>query len=275
MQPLEIGVIFWAGGDPRETLRGLKELGVNAGQLGLPGDYPLQGAAAKWKQALADEQFEIATVVCAYTGENYADVPTVQGTVGFMPPGTRQERVERTLAASDFAREIGVGSIACHVGFVPHSADDPEYIAVREVVRRICDHAANNSQTFALETGQEPADVLGNFIKDVRRPNLAINFDPANMILYGTGDPIQALAAVFPWVVSVHCKDGVWPVKEGALGVETPLGKGAVGMDQFIAKLKSLGYKGILCIEREIDDPEQKKADVRMAIGLLQELRRA
>lgn len=275
MQPLEIGVIFWAGGDPQETLRNLKALGVKAGQLGLPGNYPLDGAAARWKQALAGEQFELATVVCAYTGEDYADIPTVERTVGFVPEATRHERVERTLAASDFAHELGVGSIACHVGFVPHSRDDADYIAVREAVRRICDHAAAHGQTFALETGQEPAEVLGRFIQDVGRPNLAINFDPANMILYGTGDPISALEMVFPSVVSVHCKDGVWPAKPGALGVETPLGKGAVGMPQFIAKLKSLGYKGILCIEREIDNTEEKQADIRMAVELLQELRRA
>ena len=275
MQPLEIGVIFWAAGDPRETLRGLKALGAKAGQLGLPGNYSLEGAASRWKQALADEQFELATVVCAYNGEDYADVPTVERTVGFIPRATRRERVERTLAASDFARELGVGSIACHVGFVPHSPDNPNYIAVREAVRRICDHAGANGQTFALETGQEPAEVLAAFIKDVNRPNLAINFDPANMILYGTGDPIQALETVFPWVVSVHCKDGVWPAKAGALGVETPLGKGAVGMDKFIAKLKSLGYKGILSIEREIDNTEEKKADIRTAVELLERLRAA
>jgi L-ribulose-5-phosphate 3-epimerase len=275
MQPLEIGVIFWASGEPRETLQGLKALGVRAGQLGLPGGYSLEGAAAKWKAALAEEQFEIATVVCAYTGEDYADVPTVERTVGFIPPATREERVLRTLAASDFAHELGVGSIACHVGFVPHAKDNPEYIAVREDVRRICDHAAKNGQTFALETGQEPADVLAGFIRDVDRPNLAINFDPANMILYGTGDPIEALETVFPWVVSVHCKDGVWPAKAGALGTEMALGKGAVGMDRFIGKLKSLGYQGILSIEREIDDAEQKKADVRMAVELLERLRAA
>lgn len=273
MQPLEIGTIFWAGGDPRETLRGLKALGINAGQLGLPGGYSLDGAADAWKNAISDEKFELVTVVCAYVGEDYADAPTVERTVGFIPPATREERVQRTLAASDFAREIGVKSIACHVGFVPHSPQDPEYIAVREMVRRICDRAAKNGQTFALETGQEPADVLKSFIQDVDRPNLAINFDPANMIMYGTGDPIEALEVLFPSVVSVHCKDGEWPAKAGSLGVEKPLGQGAVGMERFIGKLRSLGYRGILAIEREIEDPEQKKKDIAMAVALLTRLR--
>ena len=44
-----------------------------------------------------------------------------------------------------------------------------------------------------LETGQETADGLLQFIADVGRDNLFVNFDPANMILYGTGEPIEAL----------------------------------------------------------------------------------
>jgi sugar phosphate isomerase/epimerase len=168
-----------------------------------------------------------------------------------------------------------VDSIALHVGFVPHDANDPEYIAVRNLVRRICDHAAKNGQTFALETGKEPADVLDRFLRDVDRPNLKINFDPANMIMYGTGDPIQALDVLARNIVSVHCKDGEWPDKKvaNALGTEKPLGQGAVGMENFIAKLKQIGYRGILSIEREIPDKEQKKRDLRMAVELLNRLR--
>src|SRR6185437_11461082 len=94
---------------------------------------------------------------------------------------------------SDFAAVIGAPGIATHIGFVPESHSDPDYVAVRDMVRRVCDRAASHNQTFALETGQEPARVLMAFLNDVARPNLGINFDPANMILYGTGDPIEAL----------------------------------------------------------------------------------
>src|SRR5580693_4177543 len=94
MQPLddmEIGVMFWAGRDPYETVRELKSWGVRCGQLGIPGDLPLEGAAAVWKQALAEENFTVVTVFAAYIGESYADIPTVQRTVGFVPPATRAE----------------------------------------------------------------------------------------------------------------------------------------------------------------------------------------
>lgn len=278
MQPLmdmEIGVMFWAGPDPEATLRGVKALGVRCGQMGIPGGMNLTGAAPAWKAALQAEQFTLVTVFAAFTGEDYADAPTVQRTVGFIPPATRAEREARTLEISDFAAALGVPSIALHVGFVPEDTSHPDYVAVRGMVRRICDHAAKHGQTFALETGQEPAHVLLNFLRDVDRPNLGINFDPANMILYGTGDPIEALGVLAPHVISVHCKDGDWPPKDvpGALGTERPLGQGSVGIERFIAKLKEIGYKGPLNIEREVEDQQQRQADIRMAVDLLRRIR--
>src|SRR6185295_18507714 len=169
LKQLEVGAMFWATPDPLAAIREAKSLGVRCGQLGVPGDLPIEGAAAAWKQALKAEDFTVITAFCAYTGESYADIPTVSQTVGFIPPFTRAEREARTLAVSDFASAIGVRSIGCHVGFVPEDATDPEYIAVRDLVRRICDHAASYGQTFAFETGQEPAENLLKFLKDVDR----------------------------------------------------------------------------------------------------------
>jgi len=277
MQPLsdmEIGVMFWAGRDPYETVRDLKSWGVRCGQMGIPGEMPLEGAAARWKQALAEENFTVVTVFAAYIGESYADIPTVQQTVGFVPPATRAERELRTLAVSDFAAEIGVPGIATHIGFVPEDRSSEDYIAVREMVRRVCDQAAVYGQTFALETGQESAPVLLEFLLSTERANLRINFDPANMILYGTGDPIAALDTLAPHVITVHCKDGDWPPKDspGALGEEKPLGQGSVGMERFIAKLKDVGYKGPLTIEREASDPVRRQRDIMMGAELLRRL---
>jgi sugar phosphate isomerase/epimerase len=269
LEPLETGVMFWAGRDPAETLAELKRLGVRCGQLGVPGDLDLSGAAA-WQT-----DFTIYTVFAAFTGESYADIPTVQKTVGFIPPATRGEREARMLAVSDFAAAMGAPGIATHIGFVPEDSDDPDYIAVREMVRRICDHASAHGQTFALETGQEPAEVLLDFIHDVNRDNLGINFDPANMILYGTGDPIEALGLLAPHVLSVHCKDGDWPPagEPDALGEEKALGAGSVGMERFIAELRKVGYQGPLAIEREASDPARRLRDIEAGIALLARLK--
>jgi sugar phosphate isomerase/epimerase len=271
LEDLEIGLMFWAGSDARQTIRNVKEFGVRAGQLGFPGELPLNGAAEQWDQALTAEQFTPVTAVCSYVGEDYADIPTVQRTVGLVPRNTRTERIERTKAVSDVARKLAIDSVACHIGFVPEEPDHPEYAGIRDVAREICDHCGENGQFFTLETGQEPAKVLLRFLEDVNRPNLRINFDPANMILYGTGDPIEALEVLGSQVISVHCKDGDWPPvdKPQALGTERPLGEGSVGIPRFVAKLKEIGYRGILSVEREEPDQAKRAADVRKAIALL------
>jgi L-ribulose-5-phosphate 3-epimerase len=268
----EVGVMFWAA---RDSLAEIASLGVRCGQLGIPGDLDLNaGVEREWKSALERAQFTIVTVFAAYQGEDYADIPAVQRTVGFVPHSTREQRERRTYEVSDFAAAIGVGSVATHVGFIPEDTRHTDYIAVREMVRRVADHAAGHGQTFALETGQEPALILQRFLKDVDRPNVGINFDPANMILYGTDDPIEALSLLGPVVLSVHVKDGDWPPpdREQALGQERPLGQGAVGIPRFIEKIKEIDFRGPLNIEREVENQQERIADIRRAVVYLKNL---
>jgi len=264
--------MFWAG---RDGLDEIATLGVRCGQLGIAGDLELHtGVAAQWKGALERAGFVLVTVFAAYRGEDYADIPTVQRTVGFIPRETRDERERRTYEVSDLAAAIGIGSVATHVGFIPEDTTHPDYIAVRDMVRRVAEHAAGHGQTFALETGQEPAHVLQRFLKDVNRSNVGINFDPANMILYGTGDPIEALSTLGPLVLSVHVKDGDWPAGDHgqALGLERPLGQGAVGIPRFVQKLKDIGFRGPLNIEREAENPDARLTDIRNAVVYLKQL---
>jgi len=267
LKPLEPGVMFWA---ERDSLEEIRALGVRCGQMGIPGGMKLTDAQAKaWKSDL-----ELVTVFAAYEGEDYADIPAVQRTVGFVPAGTRQARERRTCEVSDFAAKLGVDSIACHIGFVPEDRAHPDYVDLRSLVRRICDHAARHGQTFALETGQEPAHVLLRFMEDVGRPNLRINFDPANMILYGTGDPIGALRLLGPMVASVHCKDGDWPPPEtpGALGRERPLGEGSVGIERYVRTLAEIGFRGPLNVERETENQQERLRDIARGIALLRSI---
>jgi L-ribulose-5-phosphate 3-epimerase len=266
--------MFWAKEDARETLREVNSFGVSAGQLGFPGEMNLAGRADEWKAAVAGEDFVVVTAVLSYTGEDYADIPTVQRTVGLVPEATRAERVARTKQVAQVANELGINSVACHIGFVPHDRSQPLYAAIRDVARELCDHCAAYGQSFTLETGQEPADILLRFLADVDRPNLKINFDPANMILYGSGDPIEALRKLGRHVISVHCKDGDWPPKNdaNALGKERALGTGSVDFPRFIAVLNEIGYTGILSIEREEVDQAQRAADIRTGLRLLRRI---
>jgi sugar phosphate isomerase/epimerase len=274
----ETGVMFWAGDQPAQTLETLHDLGFRCGQIGIPGKLDLDSRMIQdWKKALEQAHFTIYTVFAAFEGESYADIPTVQRTVGFIPQVTREVRERRMLEVSDFAAQLGVAGIATHVGFVPDDTSDRDYLAVREMVRRVCDHAVSHQQTFALETGQERAGILLDFLIDVNRRNLGINFDPANMILYGTGDPVESLKVVGQHVVSVHCKDGDWPPTgvPGALGSERALGQGSVDFKAFLAGLKKIGYKGPLTIEREAHDKEERLRDIKDGKRLLDELKEA
>ena len=272
LAPLEVGCMFWAG---RDSIPEIAQMGVRCGQLGIGGETVITPEFVERTMAeLAANGMQVITVVAAYTGEDYADMPTVQRTVGFIPYSTRLERLNRTLEIVDLAAKLGVPGIACHVGFVPHDKLDPDYMDVRDVVRKICDYAASHGQTFALETGQEPALELLHFIHDVNRPNLKVNFDPANMILYGSGDPHDAVRVVASKIVSVHAKDGDWPPPRdaNALGKERPLGKGSVNFPRFIQTLRDVGYQGQLLVEREAQDPVERIADMRAAIPFLRGL---
>lgn len=283
--PLEVGLMFWGDHEPLKMIRAVKSLGLRCGHLGFTGAVDLKGLGEVYKKALADEDFTITAVFAAYDGESYADIPTVLNTVGFIPPATREAREKRTYEVVDMTAAIGVPIFACHIGFVPEDHSDPTYAPVRDMVRRICDYCATKGITFALETGQEPAETLLHFLEDVNRPNLKLNFDPANLILYGTAEPISALKLVGKYVVSVHCKDGDWPskAKPGSLGTEMPLGEGSVGMGEFLDTLKEIGYTGALTIEREValdqdmDDRHQAKLahvdDIKKAVTLLETLR--
>jgi sugar phosphate isomerase/epimerase len=178
---------------------------------------------------------------------------------------------------SDFAKLLGVGCVGLHIGFVPADRQSASYKSLIEVTRDLLDHVRANGQNLHLETGQESADHLLEFIHDVGRDNLFINFDPANMILYGTGDPIDALKKVGHLVRSVHCKDAKWAALDQrgtGWGTEVALGDGDVGMETYLRTLLSLGYTGPLTIEREIaHDRARQKADIGQAQRLLESLR--
>src|SRR5262249_24550190 len=143
-----------------------------------------------------------------FEGESYADIPTTVRTVGLVPRETRAARLAEMTEISDFAKLLGCCAVALHIGFVPAARDSADYKELVSCTRDLLDHVAGNGQTLNLETGQQSADHLLEFIHDVGRDNLFINFDPANMILYGSGEPIAALRKVGKYVRSVHCKDG-------------------------------------------------------------------
>jgi sugar phosphate isomerase/epimerase len=254
-----------------------QELGVPTIQIHAPHAHTrTQAQAEAFLQKLATANITLTCVFGGFEGESYADIPTVARTVGLVPPATRAARVQEMKEISDFAKILKCNTVALHLGFIPHDAHDALYQEVIAVTREICDHCRTNEQNLHLETGQETADGLLQFIHDVARDNLFVNFDPANMILYGTGEPIEALKKVGKYVRSVHCKDGKWAKNPGQeWGQEVPLGEGDVGMETYLRTLHEINYHGPLTIEREIpQEPARQKAEIAHAVNLLTELKR-
>ena len=254
-----------------------REVGGRPIQLHAPARETRTAEYAERLQAqLKDLGLALTAVFGGFAGESYADIPTVVNTVGLVPPETRAERLVEMKAISDFARVLDCDVVALHLGFVPHDAQNPLYAQVVEVTRDLCDHCQGNGQSLHLETGQETADELLRFIGDVQRDNLFVNFDPANMILYGSGEPIEALNKVASYVRSVHCKDATWAERPGEeWGAEVPLGEGQVDMEKYLRALAEMGYDGALTIEREIaEDPVRQQEEIGSAVQLLERIKR-
>jgi sugar phosphate isomerase/epimerase len=232
--------------------------------------------AKRFTDRLKQLGIELTCVFGGFEGESYADIPTTQRTVGLVPPKTRAARTKEMKEIADFAKLLGCNTVALHIGFVTHDTASQAYKDIVAVAKDVCQHCAKNGQALHLETGQETADGLLQFIRDVGVDNLFINFDPANMILYGTGEPIAALKKVGRYVKSVHCKDGKWAKNPGEeWGQEVPLGQGDVGMENYLRTLLEIGYTGPLTIEREIpQEPERQKAEIGGAAKLLEDLKK-
>ena len=273
MAEMAIGVMMSVGWT-LDQLRQILDLGFTNVQIAAPPEDVLedQGQRQALIEGIRSIGIEVTTVFVGFSGESYADIPTVKETVGYLNPATRDARVRKTELISDFAKALGVDKVAAHVGFVPEDPGDPAYAPMAETVGRVADYCRQNGQIFSLETGQETGPALLHFLTDLGRDNVKVNFDPANMILYGSGEPIEALGLLGDHVVSTHAKDGKWPTEEGALGSEYPLGQGDVGMDRYVAKLKEIGYTGPITMEREIPDWDRKVNDLVEAKKLLESL---
>ena len=277
MQKWAIGVFASVDAGLGVHLDVAKELGIHTVQVHTPHQESRNEATAKvFLQRCKDADITVTCVFGGFEGESYTDIATTARTVGLVPEATRAARAAEMKEISDFAKLLGCNTVGMHIGFVPER-NSASYNSLIAVTRDLLDHVKGNGQCMNLETGQESADHLLEFMHDVGRDNLVINFDPANMILYGTGDPIEALKKVGHLVRSIHCKDAKWaaPDQRGkGWGTEVALGDGDVGMENYLRTLQSVGYSGPLTIEREIaHDRERQKADIGQAVRLLESLR--
>ncbi|MBO5452474.1 MAG: sugar phosphate isomerase/epimerase [Clostridia bacterium] len=213
----------------------------------------------------------VSTFWCGWKGPqrwNFYEGPL---TLGLVPETYRYERSRELKKGSDFAKKINVLNIATHVGFIPETPCTAEYNSLVCCIRDIAQYVKNNGQYFLFETGQETPVTLRRIIEDVGTGNLGINLDPANLIMYGKANPVDALDIIGEFVRDIHGKDGCYPTNGRELGKETPLGEGKVNYPQFISRLREIGYDGAITIEREISG-EKQISDIKNAKEYLNSL---
>lgn len=192
-------------------------------------------------------------------------------TLGIVPAEWRAVRVDALKKGADFAHQAGLPAIITHLGFIPENALDPLFKEVVACVREVAEHCKALGMDFWFETGQETPVTMLRLIHEVGTGNLGVNLDPANLILYGKANPVDALDVFGPHVRSVHAKDGLYPTDPYHLGEEVKIGQGKVNFPRLAARLKEIGFAGSFIIEREISG-EQQVRDMKEAVTYLSSL---
>jgi L-ribulose-5-phosphate 3-epimerase len=268
-KPLRLGLIIDIGKDPDAALARVHELGLPTAQIFV--DEFEADLAGQLRRLLGKYQIEATSLVVGGPGKEVWDFYQGPLTIGLLPKATRSARIAHIKKASDFAKRCGISAVQTHCGFIPENPNDPEYRGTVAAIREVATHCKGNGQNFRYETGQETPITLVRAIGDVGVDNQGVNFDLANLILYGKANPVDAIELLGPYVQGIHAKDGMWPTNPKQLGEEVAIGKGKVDFPRIIERLKQLNYRGAVTIEREISGPKQLE-DVRAAKMYLEKL---
>ena len=248
-----IGVCSWSlrSRGPDHLSEMLDGLGLRAVQLAL---VPLVEEPGLWAGAvetLSAAGIHVASGMLAMAGEDYSTLETIRRTGGVRPDGDWPANRRRAADVARVAGEAGLGLVTFHAGFLPEAHDDPLRRAMIERLRVVADAFAEHGVDVALETGQETAETLAGVLAEIERPAVGVNFDPANMILYGMGDPVQALDRLAPVVNQIHVKDALPTDTPGTWGTEVVAGCGAVDWGAFFGVAASISPAVPFVIERE------------------------
>src|SRR5437016_6318822 len=268
-KPLRLGLIIGIGKDPDASMAKVRDLGLPTSQVFVD-EFEME-LVGKLRQALDKHAIEATSLVVGGPGKEVWDFYHGPLTIGLVPRETRAARIAHIKKASDFAKQCGIPAVQTHCGFIPENPNDDLYRETVTAMREVAAYCKGNGQNFRYETGQETPITLVRAIQDVGLDNQGVNFDLANLILYGKANPVDAIELLGPFVQGIHAKDGLWPTNPKELGEEVPIGKGKVDFPRIITRLKELNYGGAVTIEREISGPRQLE-DVRAAKAYLERL---
>jgi L-ribulose-5-phosphate 3-epimerase len=248
---------------PDDLIAKLNAIGIPRVQMALD---PIRDQPDVWGRC--GEQLRAAgiTVVSGmigFIGEDYTTMQTIHATGGVAPDETWDENWENIPKSAEIAAQLGLKLVTFHAGFLPPDDKDPSYTKMHHRLDLIADVFGAKGIDIGFETGQETAPVLLAFLKKLGRKNVGVNFDPANIILYDNGNPIDALRQLSGWLKQVHIKDATRTKVPGNWGEEVRTGTGEVSWPEFFATLRQVGFNGHYCIEREAG--QTRVEDIRAA----------
>jgi sugar phosphate isomerase/epimerase len=267
----DIGVCSWSvhPRDMADLVAQVKQAGLEHIQLGLSALLQMDDKRKHQEMGvLRSSGLKLTAGMMGFPDEDYGTIALIRQTGGFVPDDRWAIRKALMKQSVNLATELGLTIVSAHVGFIPPSSE-PKYNTMIERVCEIAEPFSAAGITLMMETGQESAPELLQFLNDLRCQNVKVNFDPANMILYGAGEPIEAIETLGRHIGHVHVKDATLSARPGEeWGTEVPFGSGEVPPREFLSALRDAGYTGPLVIEREAGN--QRLADVKTAIETLQ-----
>jgi sugar phosphate isomerase/epimerase len=255
---------------PQELAARLEDIGIHRVQLALD---PLRESPKVWDATEAcfrEKGISVVSGMFGCVGEDYSTLQSIRDTGGLAPDSTWEQNRRNIRATVPIARRLGLKLLAFHAGFLPHDESDPNFGKMLGRLSEVADVFADAGMNLGLETGQETAPVLLEVLQKLNKKNVGVNFDPANMILYDKGNPIEALRVLGGWVRQVHIKDAVRTKVPGTWGAEVPVGTGQVDWRAFIDTLNAHNSTCDLVIEREAG--QQRVADIRFARQTLERI---
>jgi sugar phosphate isomerase/epimerase len=261
----QIGICSWSlRTDIASVAEAMNKLGIDHVHLGIR--PALQEKAKEFLATVQKQDWTISSTMIDFPQEDYSTLESIKKSGGIVPDEYWQQNQKLFLGAVDVTVNLGVQYLSMHAGFIDES--NPAYAKkFYDRIRRLADAANKKNIILLLETGQESAEELRHFLEELDHPAIGVNFDPANMILYDKGNPIEAVQTLASWVKHIHVKDAIRTKEPGTWGAEVPWGNGQVDSKAFLNTLEEIGFEGTLAIEREAGD--DRFGDIKLAVERL------
>jgi len=251
------------------SFKKLKEMGFSYCQLVYKPEKYTDEDAKVIKLAAENQNVKIVALFAGYNDDfTKWDMYNDYKTAGINSKKYGKKRIQYIKSAAIFAKNLGVDDVLIHAGFVANNPFSSEYKYMKKCVTNFAQFCKKIGVNVILETGGESPVTLLRLIEDINLGNIYANLDTANLIMYGFGNPVDAVYTLNKHIRSMHIKDGVPPTTPNVLGAEMPVGEGFVDFKKVFAELKKVGFDGPVIIEREIEGDKQLE-DLQKAIKYL------